>query len=128
LVPETTLRALCKPRAGCFQAEVISPQENLFASPHLNADFVLVIFHACLKQALERLEAKTAQQAVSQSGLPYSNLEISNICLCLTRCNGVSSTQTQVRRNARQPASRQRAEGLSSPSKSKAAQKPFGHR
>ena len=63
--------------------QVVSAQDALFASPHLNSDFVLVIFHACLKQALERLEAKTAenpaiQQAVSNSGLHHSKLEVSN--------------------------------------------------
>lgn len=82
-MPRLSAEALCEAEALSGVLQVVSAQESLFTSPHLNADFVLVIFHACLKQALERLEAKTAgnpafQQAVSQSGLSYSNLEVSN--------------------------------------------------
>jgi hypothetical protein len=55
----------------------------VFASPHLNSDFVLVIFHACLKQALERLEDKLAknpafQQAISKNNLTTHFTEVSN--------------------------------------------------
>jgi len=82
-MPRLSAEALCEAQALSGVRQVVSAQESLFVSPHLNADFVLVIFHACLKQALERLEAKTAgnpafQQAVSQSDLSYSNLEVSN--------------------------------------------------
>jgi len=82
-MPRLSAEALCEAEALSGVLQVVSAQESLFVSPHLNADFVLVIFHACLKQALERLESKTAgnpafQQAVSQSGLSYSNLEVSN--------------------------------------------------
>ncbi len=82
-MPRLSAEALCEAEALSGVLQVVSAQESLFVSPHLNSDFVLVIFHACLKQTLERLEAKTAgnpafQQAVSQSGLSYSNLEVSN--------------------------------------------------
>jgi len=82
-MPRLSAEALCEAEALSGVLQVVSAQESLFASPHLNADFVLVIFHTCLKRALERLESKTAgnpafQQAVSQSGLSYSNLEVSN--------------------------------------------------
>lgn len=82
-MPRLSAEALTEAEALSGVLQVVSAQDALFASPHLNADFVLVIFHACLKQALERLGAKTAenpaiQQAVSHSGLHHSNLEVSN--------------------------------------------------
>ena len=82
-MPRLSAEALCEADALSGVLQVVSAHEALFASPHLNADFVLVIFHACIKQAFELLESKTAenpatQQSVFQSGLHYSNLEVSN--------------------------------------------------
>ena len=75
--------ALCESEALSGVLQVVSALESLFASPHLNSDFVLVIFHACLKQALERLEGKLAenpafQQAISKNNLTTHSTEVSN--------------------------------------------------
>ncbi len=75
--------ALCESEALTGVLQIVSALESLFASPHLNSDFVLVIFHACLKQALERLDGKLAenpafQQAVSKNNLTTHSTEVSN--------------------------------------------------
>jgi hypothetical protein len=82
-MPRLSAEALCEAEALSSVLQVVSAQENLFASPHLNADFVLVIFHACLKQALERLEDKLAEnpafgQAISKNNLTTHSTEVSN--------------------------------------------------
>ncbi len=75
--------ALCESEALAGVLQIVSALESMFASPHLNSDFVLVIFHACLKQALERLDQKLAenpafQQAVSKNNLTTHSTEVSN--------------------------------------------------
>ena len=75
--------ALCESEALSGVLQVVSALEVLFTSQHLHSDFVLVIFHACLKQALERLEGKLAenptfQQAISQNNLTTHSTEVSN--------------------------------------------------
>jgi hypothetical protein len=82
-MPRISAEALSDAEALEGVLQVISAQETLFKSSHLNADFVLVLFHACLKQALERLEKKLAenpalQKAISQSNLYSPSLEVSN--------------------------------------------------
>ena len=75
--------ALCESEALAGVLQVVSALESLFASPHLHSDFVLVIFHACLKQALERLDQKLAEnpafgQAISKNNLTTHSTEVSN--------------------------------------------------
>ncbi len=75
--------ALCESEALAGVLQIVSALESMFASPHLNSDFVLVIFHACLKQALKHMNTKLAenpafQQAVSQSGFDHHYTEVSN--------------------------------------------------
>lgn len=82
-MPRVAAEALGGSEALAGILQVQAAHEALFASPHLHSDFVLVIFHACLKQAAERLDARLAenpafQQAVSQSGANYPSLEVSN--------------------------------------------------
>lgn len=82
-MPRVSAEALGQADALSDVLQVVSALESVFASPHLNSDFVLVIFHACLKQALERLEGKLAenpafQQAVSQNNLTTHSTEVSN--------------------------------------------------
>jgi hypothetical protein len=82
-MPRVSAEALCEAEALSDVLQVVSAHESLFASPHLNSDFVLVVFNACLRQALERLEKKLAenpacQQAVAKSGINFSSLEVSN--------------------------------------------------
>lgn len=82
-MPRQSAEALSASEALAEILQVMSAQASLFASPHLHSDFVVVIFHGCLRQALERLEAHLAsnpafQQAVSQSGLNLDSLEVSN--------------------------------------------------
>jgi hypothetical protein len=82
-MPRVSAEALGQAEALSGTLQVVSALEAVFASPHLNSDFVLVIFHACLKQALKRLDTKLAknpafQQAVSQSGFNHQSTEVSN--------------------------------------------------
>jgi hypothetical protein len=78
-MPRLSAEALSDADALAEILRVISVQEAMFSSARLHSDFVVVIFYACLRQALERLEAHldsnpAFQQAVSQSGLnhPFS--------------------------------------------------------
>lgn len=82
-MPRVSAEALGQAEALSGVLQVVSALESLLASPHLNSDFVLVIFHACLKQALERLEGKLAEnptfgQAVSKNNLTTHFTEVSN--------------------------------------------------
>ena len=68
--------------AGILQ--IVSAHTGQFNSRHMHSDFVLVIFHACLKQALQRLEDTLAenpafQHAISQSNSAHQSLEVSNV-------------------------------------------------
>jgi hypothetical protein len=81
-MPRGSAEALGEADALSNVLQTVSAHEALFNSPHLNSDFVLVIFHACLKQALERLDNKLAEnptclQAIAQSGNQQST-EVSN--------------------------------------------------
>ena len=80
-MPRLSAEALSEAEALAEILQVVSAHEGMFVSTHLHSDFVVVIFHGCLRQALERLEAHLAnnpafQQAVSQSGLnnPFSEV------------------------------------------------------
>jgi len=82
-MPRVSAEALGQADALSGVLQVVSALESLFASPHLNSDFVLVVFHACLKQALERLEDKLAEnpafgQAISKNNLTTHSTEVSN--------------------------------------------------
>lgn len=82
-MPRLSAEALSEAEALAEVLAVLSAQENLFGSPHLHSDFVVVIFYGCLRQAMERLETHLAsnpafQLAVSQSGLNHHFLEVSN--------------------------------------------------
>ena len=82
-MPRLSAEALSEADALAEILQVISAQEGMFSSTHLHSDFVVVIFHGCLRQALERLEAHLAanpafQQAVSQSDLNHPFSEVSN--------------------------------------------------
>ena len=82
-MPRLSAEALSEAEALAEILQVVSAHESMFVSPHLHSDFVVVIFHGCLRQALERLEAHLAgnpafQQAVSQSGLNHPFSEVSN--------------------------------------------------
>jgi hypothetical protein len=82
-MPRVSAEALSQAEALSGILQIVSAHESVFASPHLNSDFVLVIFHACLKQALERLDGKLAenpafQQAISQNNLTTHSTEVSN--------------------------------------------------
>ena len=73
-MPRLSAEALSEAEALAEVLSVVSAQENLFNSQHLHSDFVVVIFYASLRQAVERLEAHLAsnpafQQAVSHCGL-----------------------------------------------------------
>ena len=73
-MPRLSAEALSEAEALAEVLSVVSAQENLFNSQHLHSDFVVVIFYACLRQAIERLEAHLAsnpafQQAVAHCGL-----------------------------------------------------------
>jgi hypothetical protein len=82
-MPRLSAEALCDSEALSGVLQIVAAHESLFASPHLNSDFVLVVFNACLRQTLERLDTKLAenpvfQQAVAKSGVKFSSLEVSN--------------------------------------------------
>ena len=82
-MPRLSAEALSEADALAEILQVISAQEGMFSSTHLHSDFVVVIFHGCLRQALERLEAHLAtnpafQQAVSLSDLNHPFSEVSN--------------------------------------------------
>ncbi len=82
-MPRVSAEALADSEALSGVLQVVAAHEAFFASPHLNSDFVLVVFTACLRQAKERLEKILAenpacQQAVSQSSLNYPSTEVSN--------------------------------------------------
>ena len=82
-MPRVSAEALGQAEALSGVLQIVSAIEVLFASPHLHSDFVLVIFHACLKQALERLDGKLAenpafQQAISKNNLTTHSTEVSN--------------------------------------------------
>ena len=82
-MPRLSAEALSEAEALAEILQVISANEGMFVSTHLHSDFVVVIFHGCLRQALERLEAHLVsnpafQQAVSQSGLNHPFLEVPN--------------------------------------------------
>jgi hypothetical protein len=82
-MPRLSAEALSEADALAEILQVISAQEGMFSSTHLHSDFVVVIFHGCLRQALERLEAHLAsnpafQQAVSQSDLNHPFSEVPN--------------------------------------------------
>lgn len=82
-MPRISAEALAEAEALSEVLQVVAAHEAFFTSPHLNSDFVLVVFTACLKQASERLEKTLAenpacQQAVSQSGIHSISSEVSN--------------------------------------------------
>jgi hypothetical protein len=82
-MPRLSAEALSEAEALAEILQVVSAHEGMFVSTHLHSDFVVVIFHGCLRQALERLEAHLAgnpafQQAVSRSGLNHPFSEVPN--------------------------------------------------
>lgn len=82
-MPRLSAEALSQAEPLEAVLHVLSALESLFRSPHLNADFVVVIFQACLSHSMVRLEAHLAsnpafQQALAQSGLNSNLMEVTN--------------------------------------------------
>jgi hypothetical protein len=83
-MPRLSAESLAEAESLSEVLQVAAAHEAAFNSPRLRSDFVLVILHACLAQALEGLEKKLAenpawQQAVSKSGVFHPSPEGSNV-------------------------------------------------
>lgn len=82
-MPRVSAEALAQAEAMQIVRDLVQTIHHIFASPHLKADFVLVVLYAMMRQNTERLEeiisdVPACRQVFARSDLPYIPNEWSN--------------------------------------------------
>lgn len=82
-MPRLSADALAQAEAMQIVRDLARTVHHVFASPHLKADFVLVVLYAMMRQVMERLEevisnTPACRQVFAQMDLPYIPTEWRN--------------------------------------------------